>query len=62
MNIPSIKICPCGSGKAATDFYDGRGIFLVRACSKCEDKKLGQFRPEVVTDFNYECYEQIEED
>jgi hypothetical protein len=62
MKIPSQKICPCGSGNASTDYYDARGLFLTRACSKCRDRKLGYFRPEVLTDSNYECDEAIEED
>jgi len=57
-----LETCPCGSGSAAADYYDARGLFLTRACSVCKDRKLGQFRPEVLTDSNYDCDEQIEED
>ena len=57
-----LKKCPCGSGMYSTDHHDARGLFLVRACPRCEDQKLGQFRPEVLTNFNYEADEPIEEE
>lgn len=40
--------------------YDARGIPLGRACYLCVDKLKAKFRPEVLTDPNYECNEQIE--
>jgi hypothetical protein len=57
-----LQQCPCGSGEFPDAHHDARGIFLCYACSKCEKKKLSGYRPEVLTNFNYECDEQIEED
>lgn len=54
--------CPCGSKKYPEANFDARGIFLCYACIKCEREKLKGYRPEVMTDPNYECDEQIEED
>lgn len=54
--------CPCGSGREAGAEFDGRGIFLVYACSKCRKEKLSRYRPEVLTDSFYECDETIEPD
>ena len=39
--------------------YDARGIYLCRVCSKCVKAKLGKYRPEVLTDSNYEADEDI---
>ena len=39
--------------------HDARGIPLARVCDVCRKVKLSKFRPEVLTDPNYE---QIEED
>lgn len=52
--------CDCGSGLERKPEYDARGIFLVYTCEKCSDKKLRKYRPEVLTDPNYECDEPIE--
>lgn len=54
--------CPCGSSLPFQDYYDARGIFLARACSECRAQKLGTFRPEVLTDSNYEADEPWEEE
>jgi hypothetical protein len=42
--------------------YDARGIPLCRVCSKCRKEKLKGYRPEVLTNSQYECDEQIEPD
>ena len=39
--------------------YDARGIYLTRVCDKCCKAKLAKFRPEVLTDSNYDCDEPI---
>lgn len=49
----------CGTRRPA---YDARGIFLCYVCPKCEARKLARFRPEVLTDSNYETTEAIDED
>lgn len=41
---------------------DARGIPLCRVCDKCEEAKLARFRPEVLSNANYEADEAIEED
>lgn len=57
-----MRPCPCGSGEPSTIEYDARGIPLARVCRKCRAEKLSRYRPEVLTDPNYECDERIEED
>ena len=54
--------CTCGSGLYPEAQHDARGIFLCYTCKKCEREKLAGYRPEVLTDSNYEAVEQIEED
>jgi hypothetical protein len=54
--------CHCGSGEAAFAEYDARGIFLCYCCDKCREDKLAGYRPEVLTDPDYECDEQIDPD
>jgi hypothetical protein len=56
------KQCPCGSGELSRDLYDARGLFLARVCSDCLDRRMSEFRPEVLTNSNYECDEPIDED
>lgn len=54
--------CPCGSGEYSEPVSDARGIYIGRMCDKCRDERLSGFRPEVLTDPDYECDEPIEED
>ena len=54
--------CMCGSGKDRFPIYDARGIFCCSACEDCEEEKFAKYRPEIFTDSNYECDEQIEAD
>ena len=54
--------CPCGSGLTSRWANDARGIPLARVCPKCREQKLSGYRPEVLTDSNYEADEPIEED
>ena len=42
--------------------YDARGIELCKVCDLCIEVKLAQYRPEVLTNSNYEANEPIEED
>ena len=42
--------------------YDARGIELCRVCAECRAEKLSRYRPEVLTDPQYEANESIEED
>lgn len=39
---------------------DARGIPLARVCSDCIKERLAKFRPEVMTDSDYESSEPIE--
>lgn len=61
LGIPPSRPCPCGSGEDSYWTYDARGIPLKRVCEKCERERLAEFRPEVLTDPDYECDEEIEE-
>lgn len=54
--------CPCGSGKPSTWELDARGIPLARVCRVCRKRVLAKFRPEVLTDHNYEADEPIDPD
>jgi len=47
-------------GKHTWDTHDARGIYLARVCTKCVKARLAQYRPEVLTDPNYEADEPIE--
>ena len=43
--------------------HDARGIPLAKVCAKCKEAKLAVYRPEVLTDPQYDTFgEQIEED
>ena len=53
--------CTCGSGEFPQELSDARGIFCCYYCSKCEKKQKSKYRPEVLTDANYDTMgEQIE--
>ena len=52
--------CPCGSGLDSYWQFDARGIELCRACPKCRKEKLARYRPEVLTDSQYQADEPIE--
>lgn len=56
--------CPrCGEKNACMEeLYDARGIYCGSACEKCMPELEKQFRPDVLSDPNYECGEQIDED
>lgn len=50
-----LQQCDCGSGQYPEAEYDARGIFLCYVCDKCRARKLGSYRPEVLTDSQYEA-------
>jgi hypothetical protein len=54
------RLCECGSGLESEWQYDARGIELCRACEKCWPERSKHYRPEVLTDPNYEASEDIE--
>lgn len=56
----ALKLCPCGSGHGSIWRYDARGIPLARTCDKCHDEKMAKYRPEVLTNSDYEADEAIE--
>lgn len=53
--MPSNKPCDCGSGLPRRANHDTRGYFLTFSCDKCRKRKLRRFRPEVLTDSQYEA-------
>lgn len=55
-----IKYCPCGSGKNSWWEIDARGIPLSRVCADCKETKLSKFKPEVLTNPQYQTDEPIE--
>lgn len=60
---PSVfRPCSCGSGLESEEVLDARGIYVCRVCDQCRAVKLRGFRPEVLTDPNYEADEPIEPD
>ena len=62
MSIYDNRPCPCGSGRPSYWKMDARGIPLSRVCPECEQERLAKFRPEVLTNPNYQTDEPIEED
>lgn len=54
--------CSCGSGLESYWAYDARGIPLSRVCAKCESAKLSKYRPEVLSNPDYDSDEPIEEE
>jgi len=54
---------PCDHTRADSwPEHDARGIYLCRVCDRCKRDKLASFRPEVLTDSNYEHDEPISDD
>lgn len=58
----SLKLCNCGSNKYSWWELDARGIPLCRVCEDCFVKKLKRYCPEILTNPEYKCYEEIDED
>lgn len=57
-----IPECPCGSGEDGHIEYDARGIPLGYMCDKCRAEKLSHFRPEVLTDPDYDAEDLGDDD
>ncbi len=57
-----LQQCSCGSGEYPDAQYDARGIFLCYTCPECKKEKLSAFRPDVLTDPNYEHCEPIDDE
>jgi hypothetical protein len=55
------KTCPCSSGKERRELIDARGILCAFVCDDCEARKRRTFRPEVLTDANYDHDEPLNE-
>ena len=58
--VNDARPCPCGSGEPSWWAYDARNIPLARVCTSCESRKLSTFRPDVLTDPNYDADEDID--
>lgn len=54
--------CPCGSAHPSHWAHDARGIPLARVCEKCEATRLAAYRPEVLTNPDYDHEEPIDPD
>lgn len=57
-----MRTCPCGSGRERFAQHDARGIFLRYTCTKCHDREMARYRPEVLNNHNYYADEAIDED
>jgi len=56
-------LCPCGSGLLSWWEYDAQNIPLVRVCADCRQRKLNDFRPEILTGYTQaDVDEPIEEE
>ena len=58
--IGDVKACFCGSELPRRELHDGHGIFLTFVCDKCEQRRLTEFRPDIMS--RYDTLEPIEED
>lgn len=61
MKFDDLQYC-MHENESSWELTDARGIYLTRVCSKCEETKTAQYRPDVLTDSNYWADEPIEED
>jgi hypothetical protein len=58
-----MRPCSCGSGLESWWEYDALGIPLCRVCERCQQEKLAQYRPEILTGYTQEDVDEpIEED
>jgi hypothetical protein len=57
-----LQHCPCGSGEYPEALHDARGIFCCYVCSQCEKLQRSRYRPDVMTDPNYDHSEPIDEE
>ena len=58
--MSNVRPCTCGSGLDSYWQNDARGIPLCRTCDTCHDEKMKGYRPEVLTDSQYEDDEDID--
>lgn len=42
--------------------HDARGLYLTKTCKRCHKAKLNKYRPEVLTNPNYQADEPIDGD
>jgi hypothetical protein len=56
------ELCSCGSGETPQDIYDARGIYVTKACSRCEKQKTAGYRREIFENPHYAADEPIEEE
>ena len=54
-----VKTCRCGSGKEPAWVYDARHIAVKKVCDDCREEQLRGYRPDIFTDPNYYCDEEI---
>ncbi len=47
-------ICNCGSEKPAERQYDAQSIYLTRTCDDCHERRMAQYRPEILTGYTQE--------
>jgi hypothetical protein len=59
-HVETRRLCHCGSCEEPEKIYDGKGIYLTSACSKCKAERLKGYRADIFED--YETDEQIDED
>ena len=60
--MADLSPCPCGSGYIGNWQLDARGIALCKTCIVCHQRKMKQYRKDVLTDPNYWADEPIEEE
>ncbi len=53
--------CSCGSGLSREAQHDARGIFLTFTCAKCHERRMREFRSDVLSDPDYWHDEPIED-
>lgn len=53
--------CTCESGDWGEEQFDARGCYLTITCPSCHSSKMKAYRPEVLSDPNYDTCEDIEE-
>lgn len=44
--------CNCGSGEESWWERDAQGIDLCRVCDACEQEKMAQYRPEILSGYD----------
>ena len=50
--MADLRLCECGSGKPSHWEYDAQNIPLCRVCPSCKERKLKQYRPEILTGYD----------